>query len=379
MDGRERLHVALSHREPDRIPIDFGGYLTTSISLEAWKPLVKHLGIPWDGRMTSHRCQLPEIPESLLEEYGVDTRNVYSGDVNEPSGSDGVEHRYTDRWGIVWERAVGEPFINRVAPLQSLTNPGPAEVHKLDWPDPSLLVPDCRELRMEAERHKGNGHAVVIGIPARTISLAQRLRGFDTWLLDTIRSPAFAEALLAKCVEIGLEATRSVLEQIGDLVDVAFWSDDMGMGSGPLVSPATFRAIIKPYQKRIVEQVRELSAAKIVVHSDGGVAPLIPDWVEIGVDAINPVQHNLGAVKGMDPAELKREYGGDISFWGGIDTSHVLPFCGPQEVRAEVRRRIDELAPGGGFVLASVHNVQPEVPPENVVAMLEAAADYGAY
>ena len=185
--------------------------------------------------------------------------------------------------------------------------------------------------------------------------------------------------MVEKCVEIGLQTCEIILKAIGEYVDIVFWSDDLGMATGPLISPKMYRSLIKPYQKEIVDRVRSLAEVKIVIHSDGCIYPFIRDFIDIGIDAINPVQHNLGRVKNMDPLALKNEFGAEISFWGGIDTSHVLSFGSPSEVKDEVKRRIEELGPGGGFILASVHNIQPEVPPENVIAMLESAREYGEY
>jgi uroporphyrinogen decarboxylase len=137
-----------------------------------------------------------------------------------------------------------------------------------------------------------------------------------------------------------------------------------------------YRDIFKPRQKALFDAVRRVSNARILMHSDGNIASILPDLVEIGVDIINPVQPTC---PGMDTAVLKREFGHELSFWGSIDTQQVLPFGTPKDVRDEVMRRIDDLAPGGGFVLAPVHNIQPEVPPENVVAMYDAALQYGQY
>jgi uroporphyrinogen decarboxylase len=191
-----------------------------------------------------------------------------------------------------------------------------------------------------------------------------------------LKESKFVAALLDKALEIQLGVCRQVLRALGDNVDVLVFADDLGTQDNLQISPKMYRSIIKPRQKALFEAVRELSSAKLLFHSDGAIADIIPDLIEIGVDAINPVQPTC---RGMDTAVLKRRYGEVLSFWGSIDTQHVLPFGTPQEVEDEVKRRIDDLAPGGGFVLAAVHNIQPEVPPENVVAMFETALEYGRY
>jgi uroporphyrinogen decarboxylase len=167
-----------------------------------------------------------------------------------------------------------------------------------------------------------------------------------------------------------------VLDELGEDVDVVMFADDLGTQQNLQISPRLYRAVIKPRQKLLFALVKSHTRARIFLHSDGAIASILPDLVQVGVDIINPVQPTCA---GMDTAMLKREFGRDISFWGSIDTQRVLPFGTIAEVADEVRRRIDHLAPGGGFVLAAVHNIQPEVPPQNVAAMFDAALEYGQY
>jgi uroporphyrinogen decarboxylase len=163
---------------------------------------------------------------------------------------------------------------------------------------------------------------------------------------------------------------------LGEDVDIAMFADDLGTQQNLQISPKMYRSIIKPRQKALFDVVRQHTQAKIFLHSDGAIARIIPDLIEIGVDIVNPVQPTC---EGMDTAVLKRDFGKDITFWGAVDTQHVLPFGTRQQVVDEVKRRIDDLAPGGGFVLAAVHNIQPEVPPENVVTLFDTALEYGRY
>jgi len=168
-----------------------------------------------------------------------------------------------------------------------------------------------------------------------------------------------------------------VLAALGDSIDAVMVNDDLGTQAGPMLSPDLYRKMIKPHQRRLFAHIKPRTRAALVLHSCGSVRYAIPDLIEIGVDALNPVQVSAA---GMDSAELKREFGRDITFWGGgCDTQRVLSRGSPAEVRDEVRRRIGDLAPGGGFVFCQVHNIQPEVPPANVVAMLEAAREFGGY
>jgi uroporphyrinogen decarboxylase len=196
-------------------------------------------------------------------------------------------------------------------------------------------------------------------------------------LINLIANPKFAGALLDKVVELESQMVRNMLRAAGKNVDVVLCPDDLGMQTAPLISPELYRKMIKPRHRRLFDTIKSHTKAKLLLHSDGAIAPLIGDLIDVGVDALNPVQ--VSAAGMGDTTGLKREFGNHIAFWGAIDTHHMLPFGSPQEVREEVRRRIEELAPGGGYVLASVHNIQAEVPPENICAMFEAAKRYGGY
>jgi uroporphyrinogen decarboxylase len=195
--------------------------------------------------------------------------------------------------------------------------------------------------------------------------------------MDLVAEPEFAEAFLDRLCESICTAQKLFLTEVGDLIDVHFAADDLAGQSGPLVSPELWRRLIKPRQARILATIKAHTQAKIFYHSCGAVDAFIPDLIEIGVDILNPVQVSAA---GMDTATLKKKYGRNLSFWGGgCDTQKVLPYGTPADVRAEVRHRIRDLAPGGGFVFNPVHNIQPLVPPENVVALFQAARDYGRY
>jgi uroporphyrinogen decarboxylase len=192
----------------------------------------------------------------------------------------------------------------------------------------------------------------------------------EAFLIDLVESPAEAGRLLDRVLEVKLDYWRAALAALGDLVDVVADGDDYGTQQSMLVSPASFRSVFKP---RLAELVRAMKrgapGAFAFFHSCGSVRKILPDLIEIGVDVLNPVQTTAA---GMEPVGLKRDFGKDVSFWGGgVDTQGVLPRGTPGEVRDDVRRHVDALAPGGGFVFCTVHNIQADVPPENVVAMVE--------
>ena len=179
-----------------------------------------------------------------------------------------------------------------------------------------------------------------------------------------------------RVLEIFMERTRSIMSEIGDLIDVVYVADDLGAQNGPLFSPQMYRQLLKPRQKKLFETIKRGNEVKILYHTCGSVIEFIDDLVEVGVDILNPVQTSAA---GMDPKVLKERFGHKVCFWGGIDTQSILPFGTPDQVREEVKRCMDVLAPGGGFVVAAIHNIRPEVPPENIVAMIEAVHEFGQY
>ena len=185
------------------------------------------------------------------------------------------------------------------------------------------------------------------------------------------------EEYLERYLEFKLEFWDNLLEQIGDMVDVVCESDDLGTQEATWISKDMYRHLIKPRQKKLFSFIKRRAEVKVFLHSCGSIYDFIPDLIETGVDILNPIQ--VSAAK-MDTAKLKREFGKDLVFWGGgIDTQKVLPYGTKQEIEDEVKKRIDDLAPGGGFVFATVHNIQEDVPPENIVAMLRALNKYGYY
>jgi len=167
------------------------------------------------------------------------------------------------------------------------------------------------------------------------------------------------------------------LASVGKYIQVVVGGDDLAMQEGPLISLDLYRKLIKPRQKELFSFIKKRTAAYLFYHSCGSVSQFIPDLIEVGVDILNPVQVSA---KNMDTHRLKKEFGHEISFWGGgCDTQKILSFGKPEEIKGEVKRRIRDLTPGGGFVFTQVHNIQPGVPPENIVAMFEAASEYGRY
>jgi uroporphyrinogen decarboxylase len=204
--------------------------------------------------------------------------------------------------------------------------------------------------------------------------MAWFLRGLDNFLMDLISDRTFCEVLLDRLVEVKCRLYERYLEDTGPYLDVVTMGDDISGQRGPLFDPAIYRELIKPRHAALIRFIKQRTPAKLFFHSCGDVTEFIPDFIEIGVDILNPIQVSV-----MDPSRLKSEFGDRLVFWGGCDTQRVLPFGTTQEVETEVRRRMEEMAAGGGYIFGQVHEVQPGTPPENILAMFRSALRYGMY
>jgi uroporphyrinogen decarboxylase len=373
MTSRERLLTALRHEEPDRVPIDWGGG-TTGIEAEAYDRLKQLLG--FEGPTKTFVRDHVEIDEAILQRFGIDTRYVRMGAPRAYRFELAPDNSYVDIWGTRWRKPPSSLYYDMVEfPIKDATLD---DLKRYRWPDPhdpgrtDGLRERARRLAEETDR------AVVLDVAGFGVfEQGWALRGFENFLADLIAEAAFAEALIQGVADYQMALYERVLAEVGPYVDVVMVAEDLGTQSGPMVSPEIYRRMIKPAQKRVWNFIKSRTTAKLFLHSCGAVRAFISDLVEIGVDILNPVQV---AAKGMDPKALKAEFGRDLTFWGGgCDTQKVLTFGTPDQVEAEVRRRIAELAPGGGFVFNQIHNVQPQVPAENIVRMLDTVLEYGRY
>jgi uroporphyrinogen decarboxylase len=372
LSHRDRVLTVLNHETPDRLPVDLGGCPASGINLYAYKRLKEHLGLSGPVRVQAERSLLAWPDEAILERFDVDLRLIVAH-TPEDSGTRGMfdeavydrEAEYTDTWGVVRRRPPrGHYYVTR-APFEQddLTL---ADLDRHPWP--SAKQTDATGLRREAERlRRETDCALVVPVPGRIFSLGQFMCGFENWLVQLKLNPEFCEALLDRALEIQLGMAEETLRAVGDAADILYLADDYGTQNGPLISPALFRQIFKPRMARLIRFLRERSSARIAFHSCGSVYALIPDFIDAGVQILNPIQV---AAADMDAARLRREFGSRLVFWGAIDTQRVLPLGTPEEVRAEAARRVEELGPG--YIPASVHNIQAEVPAENIVAMLDA-------
>ena len=375
MTHRERIMAALEHRPPDRVPIDLGGTGSSTISLRALERLRAYLNIPpQPPPLLYSKRSATALPDWLIvERFGIDTLPAKPGSPDVAAEREIDVNTFMDEWGVTWHRALGEPFICVDGPFRRLTDPTPGDLEGFSWPDPS--DPGyCRGLGGQLRKlHEETDRAVILNLLNGPVHQSQYMRGYGEWLEDLLLRPQFVAALAERITDLWIEMNTCVLEESKDYIELVSYGDDLGTQHSPLMRPELYRERIKPYHRRMGAAVKRFGKP-IIFHSCGSVFSLIPDLIDVGIDALNPIQVSAA---GMDTKRLKQEYGRDLTFWGGVDTHRVLPCGTPAEVREEVRRRIGDLGEGGGYVLAAVHNVQPEVPPENLVAMFEAALQSG--
>jgi uroporphyrinogen decarboxylase len=383
MNSRERILTTLDHREPDRVPFDLGSCQVTGIHVVAYRNLRKALGFPDGGiEFCDAVQQLASIDDDVVARMNIDTRGLYPLNshnwkiIEEDAGDYWAYH---DEWGITHHRPKDDGLYYSVVkvplPRSELTV---ADISNHPWPDvanPERLAGLCDLAR----QYRDAGYAVVLKDAfAGIFEFAQRIVGMENLLVMMITNEKVTCALFDRLLQLKLDYWQTALAELGDLVDVVTYADDYGTQTSQLISPDMFRRLIKPRLKVLFETfIKYAPHAKRFFHSDGNVRPLIPDFLEIGVDILNPIHIRA---QNMAPAGLKRDYGKDLAFWGGgVDTQGILPRGAPQEVKDDVRRNIEALAPGGGYVFNTIHNIQADVPPQNLIAMWEALQEYGVY
>ncbi len=381
MNSRERVNLVLNHKEADHVPLDVGGTGLTTMHLTAYKNLRQHLGLPVGEPKTLYMAeQLAVIEADVAERLEADVVLVAP---QPPTGfkfvfrDEGDYEAYTDEWGIGWRKPKKGGFYydmydHPLAQAETL-----ADYRAFKFPDP-LDDHRYRNLRRDAEAAVAQGKAVALaGLTSGIVELCAWTRGFEQFYVDLALNQDLVAYMLDRLVEYKSAYWERALAEIGDLVDVVLEADDMAGQQALLFSPDTYRTLIKPRHKQLFFFIKQQAPVKLFFHSCGAIRPLIGDLIDAGIDILNPVQFTAA---GMDLKELKQEFGRDLVFWGGgVDTQGVLGTGTPGEVKADVKRNMEVLAPGGGFVFAAVHDIQANVPPQNIMAMWEAWKAYGTY
>ena len=385
MSSRERILKALNYKEPDRVPFDLAGSTWTGISNTAYQNLRKHMGLETSEPQWSDVIQQIVIPsEDILNELKVDTRGVFpltshNWDVYSQLVDDGAYWKYSDEWGFVHHFPKNGYWFSLVkSPLEEVDFNQEKIMERFSWPDPGNKL-RFAGLREKAIQFRNQDKIVMTkGLCAGLFEMHQRIRGMSNAMIDHMIFPENSDKLVGELADLKMEFWDEALKELGDVVDIVGEGDDYGTQESQLISPEQFRANYKPHFNRLLKFIKEKApGVKLMFHSCGNVRPIIPDLIEIGVDILNPVHVTA---RGMEPIQLKKDFGKSIVFWGGgVDTQKVLPTGTTLEVIDDVSKNIEALAPGGGFVFSAVHNVQAEVPAENIMAMIDTLHSHGNY
>jgi len=400
LTSRERILKAVQHEETDRVPIDLGGTDCSSIAIGPYRKLCEHLGI--DARpyqIVDISQQIAIVDDRVADSLDTDAKVIwhFPDQWRDGQAYDGKPVQYPARFNPVTREdgdkevldKSGEPILRMPAgglyydicshPLMHVADPKELDTYadlfesmdRPEWYDMSLdkLVQKVKSIR------KNNDRALVGCFGGHVFQAGQYIRGWSEFLLDLAGNHAMAKGIMDKLVEAHIQAFDRYAETVYKHVDIIQVCDDVGMQNTTWISPDTYRKLIKPYHRRLYQHIKTKTGLPLLLHSCGSVSTFIPDFIEIGVDILNPVQYSADK---MDLATLKRDFGDDICFWGGgVDTQKILPFGTPEQVSDEVKRCIDTLAPGGGFVFATVHNITEGVPLENILAAMDTVRSYG--
>jgi uroporphyrinogen decarboxylase len=417
LTSRERVILAIEHKEPDMVPVDLGGMdASGGIHALALKKLIEYLGLHEEVRVYDVVQMLAEPPYSLIEKFGVDVVSVLrsmppTGLTEEDikfrdysllgkkvkipqgitiiKGDDGYE--YLPAWFsreparrsvIVARRSPSTPYFEPVpfyAPLKDVSSA--SEIKELP---PHPWIPEYSEHQLEILRknaqylYEKTNYAIFGMSGAGIFEVTMYLLGHRTFALCLKRNKSVIERVVELLLEHNRLELRKYLDAVGKYIQVVgIGGEDLGSEIGPIINPKEWRELFKPAIQELVKEIKSRTKCYVMIHSCGSVKPFIPDFIEMGVDIWNPVQVSA---KNMDPYELKKEFGDNITFWGGgCYTQHILPFASPKEVKEHVKKLVNIFKEGGGFIFNQIHNIQPGTPPENIIAMFEAVNEVREY
>lgn len=411
MNSRERVRAAIRHEETDRVPIDIGGTGVTNINLIAYGNLKRHLGLTGGKARIFHTwIQVPEIEAAVAERLHVDTVTLprYRMCLGIPNTEfkpwtfvDGTEfmvpvdftpqrNEYGDfEWyenDVLLAEAPGEGthgFSLRHHPLREASTRQEID-HWFDTYDGNFTArihvsdEELDWARAFAKKlHETTDKAIVADYFGTILENAQGIIGWDTIYMHMLAQPDLAAYFFERLTHEMVTGIERYLAAVGEYIDVFMFADDIGHQRGPMMKLKDYRTFVLPGHQAAFRAVKENSEAAVFFHTDGSVIPLLPDLIEAGMDCFNSVQTDAA---NMDAMELKRRFGKNITFWGGgVDTHRILPMGTPEQVREDVRRRMKIFAPGGGYVFATIHNILGDVPPENILAAVDAAYEFGRY
>lgn len=381
MTSRERVQAVLNYEVPDRVPIILGVSNATGIKINPYRGLLKLLNIQAEEKFIYDWPELgTALPdERIMQRLHSDVRGVldcfplevYQRNQNRPPHTP-----FIDDWGGGQMEIAPEEWFPGIAPLPDTTSI--EDLENYNWPD---MDDPYRVAHVRAETqklHDANQYAIM-GTPWLMFPFerAFEMQGMEKFLMNLAVEPDFAQELLNKNNELCMRLMGHFLDECGDMLDIIKIGDDLGTQESLMISPRMYRRMLKPLHAEMIAMIKQKTKAKVFFHTDGDVFDLIEDFIEIGVDVLNPIQTSAGKMSDLD--QLKKRYDKRIIFCGAIDTQKVLPYGTPEQVRQEVKRVIDILGKGGGYMLATVHTVMNEVPAENILAMVDAVEEFGKY
>jgi uroporphyrinogen decarboxylase len=401
MTSRERVIQTLNHREPDKIPLDIGGTESSGITGIAYNNLKKHLGKEsGKTQIFDTYQQVSKIEAPIRDFLQIDTVPLLIEPLRWKSFqlSDSSDCEIPEKWNpvvdnndwivkddkgnITGRMPVGGLYFHPdYHPLAKINESSEvdnylSDIHSFDWPSYADESMDDIEGRAKY-LHEETEFAIVSNLQCHLLAGGQILRGYENFMMDLVANKPIAHAILERLLEGYKKRCDFYLDRVGKYVQVVLVNDDLGTQQGPMLSIDCYKEMIWPYQKELFGYIKKKADVFVLLHSCGSVYRFIPYLIEAGVDALNPVQVSAAE---MDSANLKKEFGQDITFWGGgCDTQRVLNRGTTYEIEEEVKRRLDDFAPDGGFVFTQVHNIQPDVPPANIMAMIEAFDKYRGY
>ena len=382
MTSRDRVITAINHEQADRIPLVIGVSNATGIKMKPYQGIKKIAGIEAPDNYLYDWPELgtAEIDEETMLRLHSDVRGVLDLEPENVRRRNRQREPHSDcidSWGSGQTEITPGDWFPGIHPLTEARSVEDLELYQ-GWPDmsdPSRIA----HVKETARRLAGDKQFAVLATPWLLFPFerAHAMQGMETFLMNMVTDRDFARALLEKIAHYCKQLMGPFLEQLGDNVDIIKIGDDLGTQESLMISPRMYRQILKPVHADFISFIRERTNAKVMFHSDGDVAPLIDDFIEMGIDILNPIQTSAGTMS--DLPTLKKRYGKNIVFCGGIDSHRILPYGSVAEVREEVRRVIQALGPGGGCMIGAVHTVMNDVPPENVLAMVDAVEEFGQY
>jgi len=382
LTSRERVLTTIHHEQPDRVPLVLGVSNATGIRMKPYQGIKDIIGVEAPDQYIYDWPELgtARIDEDTMRRLHSDVRGVLDLEpvtVRKRNRERDPHSDYIDSWGSGQAEITPGEWFPSIHPLPDAKTSEDLESYP-GWPDmsdPSRIAHVREDARGLAEENQ----YAILATPWLLFPFerAYAMQGMETFLLNMAMDADFARALMEKIAGYCKQLMGRFLEQLGDNVDIIKIGDDLGTQTSLMISPKMYREILKPIHADFIDFIKARTKARILFHSDGDVAPLIDDFVEIGVDILNPIQTSAGSMS--DLPSLKKRFGKNIVFCGGIDTHRILPFGTVAEVREEVRRVIQILGPGGGCMIGAVHTVMDDVPPENVLAMVDAVEEFGHY